>query len=147
MRIVSMIIGITFLFISVMPVTQAYAGHDMRMKNPCGKSMNPCGKSMNPCDKNGHMEKHMLKKKLKMRMKQLMEEGMDMWLETVQLVKESATKAWIKKKAADLEKRMRANITEHKGLHKKMHEMRMEHEKHHKKGGSMRGNPCGKMGM
>jgi len=135
MRIVSMIFGITFLFISVMPVTQAYAGKDRHMENPCGKMMNPC-------EKKEYMEKHMQKKKMKMQMKQLMEEGMDMWLETVQLVKESATNSGIKKKAASLEKRMRANVNEHKKIHKMMQDMHKGHgEKMHGNGS----NPCGKM--
>jgi len=141
MRIVSMIFGITFLFISVMPVTQAYAGSDKHMKNPCGKMMNPC-------EKKEYMEKYMQKKKMKMQMKQLMEEGMDMWLETVQLIKESATSSGIKKKAAALEKRMRANVNEHKELHKKMHDMHKGHGERHmekKHNPCNPCNPCGKM--
>ncbi|GMT43057.1 MAG: hypothetical protein IEMM0002_1468 [bacterium] len=128
MRIVSMIIGISFLFISLMPVTQAYAGSDKHMKNPC--------------EKMEYMKKHMEKKKLKMRMMKLMEEGMDMWLETVQLVKESAISSKIKKKAADLEKRLRANINEHKKIHKQMHSMHKEHGEKHMEKKHKSYNPC-----
>lgn len=147
MRIVSMIFGITFLFISVMPVTQAYAGKDGHMSNPCGKSMNPC-------ERKEYMERHKQRREMKTRARQLMNEGMDMWLETVQLIKESATDPGIKKKAAALETRMRANIDEHKSIHQKMHTgkghgERYEHggKGHQKEGHGEGHNPCGKRHM
>ncbi|MFQ5432549.1 MAG: hypothetical protein ACE5EN_08590 [Nitrospinota bacterium] len=114
---------------------------------------------MNPCEKRDYMEKHMQKKKMKMRIMKLMEEGMGMWVETVELIKESASDPAIKRKAAALEKRMRANVQEHKELHKKMHEMKSGHgdrhmgkgyDKHYEHGEGMHGggsNPCDKMGM
>ena len=134
MRIVTMVFGITFLFMSVLPVTQAYADGDKHMKNPCQKK-----------EYKEYREKHMQKKKLKMRMMKLMDEAMGMWLEAVQLVKESAGDSGIKKKAAALEKRMRANINEHKALHKKMHGMHKKHEEHEKGEKMHKGhsNPCG----
>ena len=153
MRFVSMIFGITFLFISVMPVTQAYAGKDGHMSNPCGKSMNPC-------DRKEYMERHKQKRMRKARVRKLMEEGMDMWLETVQLINESSNDPGIKKKAAALEKRMRANIDEHKALHKSMHKRKghgeqyehgdKRHGEGYEHGEKMHGddhNPCGKRGM
>lgn len=136
MRFVSMIFGITFLFVSVMPVTQAYADRDRHMQNPC--------------DKKEYMERHAQKRKMKARVRHLMEQGMDMWVEAVQLIKESASDPRIKKKAAALEKRMRANVHEHKALHKRMHDMRKEHSERYEHGEKMHGddrNPCGKRGM
>lgn len=139
MRFVSMIFGLTFLFITVMPVTQAYADKERHMQNPCGKMMNPC-------EKKEYMERHKQKQQMKARVRQLMEQGMDMWVETVQLLKESASDPGIKKKAAALEQRMRANIHEHKALHQKMHEGK-GHGERYEHGGKMHGgghNPCGK---
>ncbi len=135
MRFVSMIFGLTFLFISVMPVTQAYAGKDKHMENPC--------------EKKEYMERHKQKRMMKARARRLMEQGMDMWVETVQLIKESARDPRIKKKAAALEKRMRANINEHKALHQKMHEGKGHGERyeHGEKRHGDDSNPCGKRGM
>jgi len=134
MRIVTMIFGITFLFMSVLPVTQAHAGRDKYMKNACEKK-----------EYKEYRERHKQKKKVKEKMMHLMDEAMGMWVEAVQLVKESAVDSGIKKKAAALEKRMRANITEHKALHKKMHDMHEKHEKHEKGEKMHKGhsNPCG----
>lgn len=134
MRIVTMIFGITFLFMSVLPVTQAYASRDKYMKNPCEKK-----------EYKEYREKHKQKKKVKEKMMHLMDEAMGMWLEAVQLVKESASDSGIKKKAGALEKRMRANINEHKALHKKMHDMSKKHEEHEKGEKMHKGhsNPCG----
>ncbi len=131
MRKLIMVLGVVFV-IGLIPVTQAYADRDR--ENPCGKGM------MNPCEKKEYMEKRKQMHQMRQRIRNLMEEGMDMWLETVILLKQSATDPQVKGKAAGLEKRLRANINEHKELHKKMHDMRKEHGGH---GDYKRhGNPC-----
>ena len=130
-----MIVSIA-LIMGAIPVQQAHAGKD----------------SKNPCENKEYMEMHKQRSEMKQRARALMNEGMDMWLEAVTLLKESAPNPALKKKAAALEKRMRANVNEHKELHKTMHNMRKEHGGKHgdyKKHGNPCAprNPCGQKSM
>lgn len=135
MRKLIMIVTVA-LVMGAIPAQQAYADKDRK----------------NPCENKEYMEMHKQRSEMKQRARQLMDEGMDMWLEAVALIKESATNPAVKKKAAALETRMRANITEHKGIHKKMHDMGKGHGGKHgdyKKHGNPCAprNPCGMRGM
>jgi len=147
MRIVKIIISSTFLLTAVLPVIPAHADKDWYMENPC--------------EKREQMDRNIQKQQMKARIRQLMEEGMDMWVETAQLLKESASDPQIREKAAALEERMRANINEHKELHKKMHDMSAEHGSEYRHEGKGHGeqyrhgekmhqdeyNPCDQRGM
>ena len=134
MRKLIMIVSVA-LVMGAIPAQQAYADKDRK----------------NPCENKEYMEMHKQRSEMKQRARQLMNEGMDMWLEAVTLIKENAANPAVKKKAAALEKRMRANITAHKELHKKMHGMSKGHGGHgdYKKHGNPCAphNPCGMKGM
>lgn len=120
------------LIMGAIPAQQAYAGK--AGENPCGNKE--------------YMEMHKQRSEMKQRARQLMNEGMDMWLEAVTLIKENATNPAVKKKAAALEKRMMANIKEHKEIHKKMHDASKGHGGQGKHGDYKKhGNPCAPTGM
>lgn len=124
MRKLIMIVSVA-LVMGAIPAQQAYADKDRK----------------NPCENKEYMEMHKQRSEMKQRARQLLNEGMDMWLEAVILIKESAANPAVKKKAAALEMRMMANIKEHKEIHKKMHDMRKGHGGKH---GDYKkhGNPC-----
>lgn len=82
---------------------------------------------MNPCMKKNKMNHHKMKR-------EFMNEGMGILLDTIILLKESATDPKIKNKAAALETRMRDHLQKHDEMHKKMKEMHKMHKKGH--------NPC-----
>lgn len=113
MRGLIMIIGLAVFFAGAAPVAQADEGK--------GK--------MNPCMKEKKMNRHKMKQ-------EFMNEGMGILLDTIILLKDSATDPKMKKKAAALETRMRAHLQKHDEMHKKMREM-------HKKGH----NPCNPCAM
>ncbi|VAX25758.1 hypothetical protein MNBD_NITROSPINAE04-2663 [hydrothermal vent metagenome] len=90
----------------------------------------------NPCMEMGHGKMKMGKGAMK---HQMMEEGMTIILDTIILMKESATDPKVKAKAAQLEKRFRAHMEKHE----KMSEMM--HGKGHGMGNPC--NPCSSKGM
>jgi len=81
----------------------------------------------NPCMMKGHGKMKMDHGNMK---HQMMEEGMTIILDTIILMKESATDPKVKAKAAQLEKRFRAHMEKHEKMSKMMH------------GKGHMGNPC-----
>lgn len=89
------------------------------------------GIKANPCMKEKMMSRHKMKK-------EFMNEGMGILLDTIVLLKDSATDPKMKTRAAALENRMRTHLQKHDQMHEKMKGM-------HKMGGNPC-NPCSKGG-